>query len=108
MNDLETGPSIQALLQENLALAKETHEIVRKIHRDNRIALWFKIVFWTIVIVLPFFLIKPILSRVFPAGNNGFPNFQSLGGPTSAEIQRAIEIYRSGGVQQNSQSPQGG
>lgn len=107
MNDLETGPSIQALLQENLAVAKETHELMRKMHRDNRIAFWFKVIFWTIVIVLPFFLIKPILSRIFPAEGNGLPDLHLIGGPNSEDIQRAIDAYKASAIQQNAQQVQG-
>jgi|GEM_PF-5130681 len=92
-NEPERSKSIEALLEEQLELTRDTNDVVHGIDRMMRVSFWVKVVFWIVVLVLPFFLIKPFLNAFFPADENGFfSELQAI--PSSADIEKAIELYR--------------
>ncbi len=85
---------IENLLSEQLELARDTNKVVRSIRRANRIAFWAKLVLWSLVIVVPFLFIGPILKAFLPTANGAALNIFDF--PSSAEIQKVIQTYRTG------------
>lgn len=84
--------ALEALLRENLEVAKENNQILKDMRRIGRIAFWSKVVIWTLVIVLPLLFIGPILSSfsaaLTPAGGSSV-----LGLPSADLFREAFDIY---------------
>lgn len=98
MNDDE----LKNLLRQNLEVARENNEILKRMVKMGRIAFWFKVIIWVIVLALPILLIPYILPLVrgFEV-LNGVPGVTStsstsslFGLPSPTEVQHAIEEYR--------------
>ena len=89
---------LEELLEENLKLAEDTNRILRDVRRTGRIAFWFKVVLWTIVLVLPFFLIAPFLRALEPYTGGALPIGANLFGiPSAEQIGKAIELFKAQG-----------
>ena len=89
MASLEDNNETQNLLEENLALAKENNELLKKIHRWNVIGMSLK-VFWVLLIIgfpfaIYFFIFEPYFTalgsdyEVFKTGINEVPGIKVLG-----------------------------
>jgi len=107
MADRETEPAslerLHELLEENIKLAEDTNRILRDVRRTGRIAFWFKVVLWTIVLVLPFFFIGPLLRMLEPFTGGTIPAGSALFGiPSAEQIQKAVEQFKA----QNASSTQ--
>lgn len=86
---------IEDLLEEQAKLAKETHRTVKRMQHVGRLAFWFKVILWTVVLVLPFFFLGPI-TRYFTA-LTGFavPTGANLFGvPSEQQIQQAVQQFK--------------
>lgn len=82
-------------LDEQHKLIKDTNRIVREIRRTGRIAFWFKLLLWIIVLGLPIFFLKPILQYVTALTGVPIPTSTSAFGiPSSDQIQKAISQYK--------------
>ena len=84
---------VEQLLEENLQVAEETNKMLRDMRRWNRINLFFRVIIWAAIIILPFLLLKPILESLVPAAS-GVPGSGFLGFPSQADIERAIDSYQ--------------
>lgn len=86
---------LEELLEENLKLAEDTNRILRDVRRTGRIAFWFKVILWTVVLVLPFFFIGPLLKALEPYTGGALPAGSTLlGVPSPEQIQKAVEQFR--------------
>lgn len=83
------------LIEENLKLAHDTNRILRDVRRTGRIAFWFKVILWTLVLVTPFFFIGPIMNFFTSLTGIAIPtNTGLLGIPSQTQIQDAISQYQ--------------
>ncbi|KND49369.1 MAG: hypothetical protein AB203_03160 [Parcubacteria bacterium C7867-008] len=91
---------LEELLEENLKLAEDTNRILRDVRRTGRIAFWAKVILWTIVLVLPFFFIGPVLRALEPYTNGALPAGTTLlGVPSPEQIQSAVEQFKAKNTQ---------
>ena len=85
---------IENLLTEQMDLIRDTNKVVHSIRRTNWITFWLKVILWTAVIVLPFFFIGPLLKTFVPS--LGSSEGTVFGFPSAADIQKALQNYRTG------------
>ncbi|KND50506.1 MAG: hypothetical protein AB202_02525 [Parcubacteria bacterium C7867-007] len=87
---------LEELLEENLKLAEDTNRILREVRRTGLISFWAKVILWTIVLILPLFLIGPLLSALKPYFNATVPDGSAalLGVPSPEQIQQAVELFK--------------
>ena len=59
---------LKKLLEENLAIAKENHKLLQKMHRIEMYAFWIRFLWFAIIIGVPFltyyFFVEPYLHAV--------------------------------------------
>ena len=90
-------PEMRRTLDEVFELTKENNRMLRALRRNQWLGFIFKIIIWAIVLLLPLYLyqqyLQPIVSRFSPGTSTptGF-----LGIPTSTDIQKLINSYKSG------------
>ena len=68
---------IQDLLVENKRLLGENNELLKKIKRNSAITMWLRIVWFFIIIGLPFILYFYIVEPYFDALGSSFTTFQA-------------------------------
>lgn len=86
---------LEELLEDNLHLAKENNKILRDMRRTGWFAFWFKVVLWTVILVLPFFFIGPLLRYLSPLTGGAIPTGVNVFGlPSSEQLQKAVETYK--------------
>jgi hypothetical protein len=83
---------IEDLLEDQMEIVEDTNKVVHSIRRTNRYAFFAKIILWTLVIVLPFIFIGPIIKSIFPTSDTTGVNV--FGIPSIPEIQKAVQTYR--------------
>jgi len=79
---------VEQLLEENLQVAEETNSMLRDMRRWSRIGVFFKIILWSAVIILPFLLLKPIIEQLVPA-SNGVPD-----SALQERLEQALDLYQ--------------
>ena len=94
-------PELKRQIEEIHALAKDNHQMLRAIRRDQWLGFIGRIIVWAIVLALPLYLyqqyLQPIVSKFYPtsatttSGTSG-----PFGFPTSAEVQKLINSYKTG------------
>ena len=89
-------PEIKHLLEETHALARENNRILRAIRRSQWIGFIFKLIIWAIVLLLPLYLYQHYLQPLFGSISSGVTPSGPFGIPTSADIQKLINSYKSG------------
>lgn len=84
------------LMEETLAVTKETQERLQRMDRLNRISFWSKIALWAIVLIVPLLLIGPYWSTIerYLTGGEGTPSVGGLPSPNA--IKDALDLYRTG------------
>lgn len=91
-------PEIQKQLQEIHALAKDNHDMLRAIRRDQWLGFIGRIIVWVIVLALPLYIyqqyLQPIISKISSA--SGITTTGAFGFPTSAEVQKLINSLKGG------------
>ncbi|MCD8494503.1 MAG: hypothetical protein LRY41_00985 [Candidatus Pacebacteria bacterium] len=59
---------IQRLLQENLKLSRENHEILKQLQRYEKVRRYSKVIYWIIIIFIVlggyFYIIDPLIQRL--------------------------------------------
>ncbi len=50
-------PELKSLLEQNLAVAQETNEILKTMQRRAVWGFWGRVVFWIVVVILPLFFL---------------------------------------------------
>ena len=90
-------PEIKKLMEETHALTRDTHRLVRAMRRDQWVSFFGRIIIWTIVLLLPLYLYQqylyPLVSKFTASGTTPSGPF---GLPTSADIQKLIDSYKTG------------
>lgn len=94
-------PETERRLDQIHALTRDTHRMVRAIRRDQWIGFTIKVLFWIIILALPYFLytryLAPILSAVSSQGAGSSSASQFLPQlPSSAELQKLIHSLNAG------------
>jgi hypothetical protein len=82
---------IEQLLEDNLAAAQETNDMIRDMRRTAWWGFWFKVIIWAAVIILPFILLKPLLETLVPAAAGGSGLF---GLPSQSDLEKALDAYQ--------------
>ena len=89
---------IKRQLEEIHALAKDNHDMLRAIRRDQWLGFFMKIIVWAIVLALPIYLyqnyLQPIVSKVTETA--GIQTSGMFGLPTSAEVQKLLNSLKAG------------
>lgn len=91
-------PDTQRQLDEIQALAKDNNRMLHAIRRDQWFGFVGRLIFWAIVLALPFYLyqqyLQPIIGKVTEA--TGIKTSGAFGLPTSAEVQKLINSFTVG------------
>ena len=89
-------PEIKRLLEETKALAKDNHQMLRAIRRDQWLGFIGRVIVWIIVLALPLYLyqqyLQPFVSKFSSAA--GATTSGPFGFPTSAELQKLINSFQ--------------
>ena len=85
---------IEQLLEDNLRLTEENNRLIREVRRNGKMAFWFKVALWAVIIILPFLLIGPILEALVPAVNGETGGVNLLGLPSSGQLQDVLDAYQ--------------
>lgn len=82
---------LQELLEETSAVVNENNRLIRDMRRLSRVAFWFKLILWILVLGLPFLFIGPLFQALFPAitGHGSF-----LGLPSMEQLMQAFESLK--------------
>ncbi len=63
-----TDPELIRLLEKNTALAQENNVILKKLHRNSIIEMWLRVVWYAVLIGLPFalyfYILEPYLAVI--------------------------------------------
>lgn len=94
-------PEIKKELEEIHALARDNHQMLRAIRRDQWLGFIGRIIVWAIVLALPLYLyqqyLQPIVSKFYPTTSTSTSSTSGpFGFPTSAEVQKLINSYKTG------------
>jgi len=94
-------PELRRQIEEIHALAKDNHQMLRAIRRDQWLGFIGRIIVWIIVLALPLYLyqqyLQPIVSKFYStsaattSGTSG-----PFGFPSSAEVQKLLNSYKTG------------
>jgi hypothetical protein len=91
-------PELKRMLEENLALTKDNHRMLRAIRRDQWFGFVGRIIIWAIVLLLPLYLyqhyLEPIVAK-FSATPGEFTS-GIFGLPTSAELGKLLNSFKAG------------
>lgn len=91
-------PEVKRQLEEIHALSKDNHRMLRTIRRHQMIAVIGKIIFWIILLALPLYFyqqyIQPLVAKF--QTTSGITPSGPFGLPTSADIQKLINLYKAG------------
>jgi hypothetical protein len=91
-------PEMKKLLEETHALARDNHQMLRAIRRDQWLGFIGRIIIWVIVLALPLYLyqqyLQPFVDKFSSAA--GTSTSGPFGFPTSAELQKLINSFKVG------------
>jgi len=86
---------MRKLLEETHALAKDNHDMLRAIRRDQWLGFIGRIIVWAIVLALPLYIyqqyLQPFVAK-FSAASGGTTS-GPFGFPTSAELQKLLNSF---------------
>lgn len=92
-------PEIRRLLEETKALVKDNHRMLRAIRRDYWFGVIGKVIFWIIIIGLPFYFYQQYLLpavkqySIMPGvGASGLGSIPT----TTAELQKLLDSLKAG------------
>lgn len=68
---------IRRLLEENLQLAKDNNKILHKLHRNSVIEFWLRVVWYAVLVGLPFALYFYVLEPYFTAFGSNYELFRA-------------------------------
>lgn len=91
-------PELKRELEQIRVLAKDNHDMLRKIRRDQWLGFFGRIVVWVIVLALPLYIyqqyIEPFVSKF--SENASTTTSGPFGLPTSVELQKLINSFKAG------------
>ncbi len=87
------------LLEENLALTKENHKLLKTMRRSSLFWLIAKIIMWVALLILPLFFIQPLISAFTgelpsASGTSTAAPSSLFGFPSPAEIKSLMKQYK--------------
>ena len=92
-------PELKRQLEEIHALAKDNHQMLRAIRRDQWLGFVGRVIIWIVVLLLPLYLyqqyLQPIVSK-FSSATPGEMTTGILGLPSSADVQKLINSFKTG------------
>lgn len=94
--DEQAVSRLEQMLQDTLELAEENNELLRKIHRQQRVAFWGKLLLWILVLGLPLLFLGPILHAIFPyvpSESHGV-----FGLPSPDQVKTILDAYQASGT----------
>jgi hypothetical protein len=94
---------LEQLLEDNLELAEENNKILLSLQRTARWSFWGKLLLWIIVLVLPFFVLGPLLHTLVPISAGGVGEKSLFGLPSTQEIQSLLKAYHEVGTSTGAQ-----
>lgn len=71
------GTQSDSALEENRKLLKENNELLRKLHRNMRVRLWIQVLWYVLLIGLPFALYFYVLEPYFTALGSSYETFSA-------------------------------
>ncbi len=93
-------PELKKLLEETHALAKDNHQMLRAIRRDQWLGFIGRVIVWVIVLALPLYLyqqyLQPLVARFSQATGIETPASGPFGLPTSADVQKLLNSIKAG------------
>ncbi|MFZ3043923.1 MAG: hypothetical protein WA058_02335 [Minisyncoccia bacterium] len=89
-------PELKRTLDEIHALAKDNHDMLRAIRRDQWLGFIGRVIVWIIVLILPLYLYQQYLQPfvVKFSSSAGLTTSGPFGFPTSAELQKLISSFQ--------------
>jgi Trk-type K+ transport system membrane component len=91
-------PEVKKELEQIHALAKDNHDMLRAIRRDQWLGFIGRIIVWIIVFALPLYLyqqyLQPFVSKFSTSA--GITTSGPFGFPSSAELQKLINSFKAG------------
>jgi len=89
-------PELKRALEEIHVLAKDNHDMLRAIRRDQWLGFIGRIIVWVIVLALPLYLyqqyLQPFVAKFSAAA--GTTTTGIFGLPTSAELQKLMNSFQ--------------
>lgn len=77
MENEQNSLEYRELLEQNVALLKENNRLLRKIHRNDMIGLWIRLLWYVLLIGLPFALYFYVLEPYFTAMGSSYETFSA-------------------------------
>jgi len=90
-------PDIKRLLEENHALAKDNHRLLRAVRRHQLIGMFWKVIVWFVIFASVYyyyqFYLKPMAAQ-FQTAAAGMKSGEAFNLPSSADVQKLIDSYK--------------
>ncbi|CAN5707529.1 hypothetical protein BH11PAT2_BH11PAT2_06300 [soil metagenome] len=93
MNDEANISRLEQLIQDSIELAEENNKLLRSLLRTSRFAFWAKAFMWVVILILPFFLLGPLVKTLIPSADTSKAG-SIFGFPSPTEIQTIVNSYR--------------
>lgn len=91
-------PELKKQLEEIHALARDNHQMLRAIRRDQWLGFIGRVIVWIIVLALPLYLyqeyLQPFVENFSAA--SGVTTSGPFGFPSSADLQKLIDSFKVG------------
>jgi hypothetical protein len=96
--DKAPEPDMRKMLEEDLALAKDNHRMLRAIRRGQWFGWITKILFWGILLLLPLYLyqqyLEPLVSRFYPGAIPVSTTSPGFGLPAFPDLPKLLESFK--------------
>ncbi len=92
--DEKTIDRLEQMMEETLELAEENNRVLTGIQRTLRWSFWGKIVLWAVVLILPFFVLGPLINSILPVSYSEGNAKNLFGLPSADQLQSLIKAYR--------------
>ncbi|MFZ2167262.1 MAG: hypothetical protein WAV50_00125 [Minisyncoccia bacterium] len=94
----EINPELKRELEQIHALAKDNHDMLRAIRRDQWFGFAGRVIIWIIVFALPLYLYQQYLAPFVEkfSSASGITTSGAFGFPTTAELQKLINSFKGG------------
>lgn len=88
-------PELKRELEEMRALVKDNHRMLRAIRRDQWLGFIGKIIFWALIVIVPYYVyqqyLQPIITKLSPTTPAGTST------TASPELQKLLNFVQAGG-----------
>lgn len=89
-------PELKREVEEMHALIKDNHQMLRTIRREHWYGVIFKVLFWVVALGVPLYYYQQYLQPFVEKyqATTGAPTTGPLGLPTSADLQKLINLFK--------------